>query len=107
MICPFQNGQSNRSWLAPLIQTRTTTWWKVVTRTVAKKALRWMLSSLGRDPTQYALHSGRIGGATKLAAVGASDIQIQKAGRWKSLSFMVYVREGGEGADFVSEALTR
>ena len=92
---------------APLMQFRTATGWKVVTRTIATKALRRMVRSLGRDPVQYALHSGRIGGATQLAAQGASDIQIQRAGRWKSLAFMVYVRAGGEGADFVSEALTR
>ena len=59
---------------APLMQTRTATGWKVITRTVATKALRRMLSSLGRDPTQYALHSGRVGGATQLAArIGHSD----------------------------------
>ena len=92
---------------APLMQTRTATGWKVTTRTVATKALRWMVGSLGRDPTQYALHSGRIGGETQLAAQGASDIQIQRAGRWKSLEFMVYVRAGGEEAEFVSEALTK
>ena len=66
---------------APLMQTRTANGWKVITRTVATKALRRMVSSLGRDPMQYALHSGRIGGATQLAAQGASDIQIQRAGR--------------------------
>ena len=59
------------------------------------------------DPLQYALHSGRIGGATQLAAQGATNVQIQRAGRWKSLAFMVYVRAGGEGADFVSQALTQ
>ena len=92
---------------APLMQTRTANGWKVITRTVATKALRRMVSSLGRDPMQYALHSGRIGGATQLAAQGASDIQIQTAGRWKSLAFMGYAEAGGEGADFVSEVLTR
>lgn len=92
---------------APLMQTRTASGWKVISRAVATKALRRMVSSLGRDPAQYALHSGRIGGATQLAAQGASDIQIQRAGRWKSLAFMVYVRAGGEGAEFVSEALSR
>ena len=86
---------------APLMQTRTANGWKVITRTVATKALRRMVSSLGRDPMQYALHSGRIGGATQLAAQGASDIQIQRAGRWKSLAFIGYVRAGGEGADFI------
>ena len=74
---------------------------------MATEASRRMVGSFGRDLVQYALHSGRIGGPTQLAAQGASDIQIQRAGRWKSLAFMVYVRAGGEGADFVSEALTR
>ena len=84
----------------PLIQARTGTGWKVITRTVATKALRRMLSNLGGDPTQHALPSGRIGGATQLAAQGSS-------GRGGSLVFMVYVRAGGEGVDFVAEALTR
>ena len=66
---------------APLTQTHTVNGWKFITRTVATKALRRMVSSLGRDRMQYALHSGRIGGATQLAAQGASDIQIQRAGR--------------------------
>lgn len=53
------------------------------------------------------LHSGRIGGATQLAAQGASELQIQRAGPWKSRAFMVYVREAGEGAQAVSEALAK
>ena len=35
----------------------------------------------GRDPLQYALHSGRIGGATQSAAQGATVVQIQRVGR--------------------------
>ena len=62
---------------APLMQTRTVNGWKFITRTVATKALRRMVSSLGGDPMQYALHSVRIRGTTQLAA--ASDIQIQRA----------------------------
>ena len=92
---------------APLMQIQSATGCTVATRTMATKALRRMVGSLGRDPAQYALHSGRIGRATQLAAQGASYIQIQRAGRWKSLAFMVYVRAGGEGAEFVSESLTR
>ena len=63
---------------APLMQTRSATGWTMATRTMATKALRRMVGSLRRDPVQCALHSGRIGGATQLAAQGASDIQIQK-----------------------------
>ena len=54
---------------------------------------------------QFALHSGRIAGATQLAAQGLSELQIQRAGRWKSRAFMTYEREAGEGADAVSTAL--
>ena len=92
---------------APLMQSCTTSGWKVITRSEATRALRLLVSCVGREPSQYALHSGRIGGATHLAAQGASELQIQRAGRWKSLAFMVYVRAGGEGAEFVSRALSR
>ena len=66
---------------APVMQIQSATGWTVATRTMATKALRRMVGSLGRDPVQYALHSGRIRGATQLAAQGASYIQIQRAGR--------------------------
>ena len=73
----------------------------------AVAALRLMIGSCGRDPAQYALHSGRIGGATQLTAPGVPELQIQRAGRWKSRAFMTYVREAGEGAGFVSAALAK
>ena len=92
---------------APMMQSCTTSGWKVITRSEATRALRLLVSCVGREPSQYALHSGRIGGATHLVAQGASELQIQRAGRWKSLAFMVYVRAGGEGAEFVSRALSR
>ena len=71
------------------------------------QALQLMVGLCGKDPAEFALHSGRVGGATQLAANGATPVQIQRAGRWKSQAFMIYVREGGERADFVSQALTR
>jgi hypothetical protein len=60
--------------------------------------LREMLKDLkGRgllegEPAEYALHSGRIGGATALQNGGASGTQIQEAGRWRSAAYMVYMR---------------
>ena len=54
---------------------------------------------------QFALHSGRIGRATQLAGEGVSELQIQRAGRWKSRAFKTYVREAGGGAKVVSAAL--
>ena len=81
--------------------------WRPSTRTEAVAALRLMIGTSGRDPAQYALHSGRIGWATQLAAQGVPELQIQRAGRWKSRAFMTYVREAGEGAGSVSAALAK
>ena len=92
---------------SPLTTRLTSQGWKPFTRTEAVAALRLMVGSSGRDPAQYALHSGRIGGATQLAAQGVSELQIQRAGRWKSRAFMTYVRDAGEGADIVSAALAQ
>ena len=86
---------------------RTASGWKVITRTEAVVALRMMAASAGKNPTQFTLHSERIGGATKLAAQGMSELQIQQAVRWKSRAFTVYVRGAGEGAQKVSAVLTR
>ena len=88
------------------MQTYSVAGWRVINSREAIHALRVIVGGVGRDPLQYALHSGRIGDATQLAAQGATNVRIQRAGRWKSLAFMVYVRAGGEGAEFVSQALT-
>ena len=79
----------------------------MITRTETVVALRIRATSAGKNPAHFALHSGRIGGATKLAAQGRSELQIQRAGRWKFRAFMVYVRDAGEGAQKVSATLTR
>ena len=60
---------------APLTARLTPLGWRVCTRTEAVEALRLMVGSSGRDPAQYAPHSGRIDGATKLAAQGGSELQ--------------------------------
>ena len=89
------------------MQTYSVAGWRVINRREATHALRVIVGGVGRDPLQYVLHSGRIGGATQLAAQGDTNVQIQRACRWKSLAFMVYVRAGGEGSEFVSQALTQ
>ena len=92
---------------APLMQTYSVAGWRVINRREPTHALRAIVGGVGRDPLQYALYLWRIGGATQLAAQGATNVQIQRAGRRKSLAFIVYVRAGGEGAKFVSQALTQ
>ena len=90
---------------APLMQSVKQGKWAVVSRSEATVALRDMARRVGANPADFALHSGRIGGATQLAKQGASVIQIQRAGRWKSGAFMKYVRAGDDGASYVSNAL--
>ena len=55
--------------------------WRVVNRREATHALRMIVGGVGRDPLKYALYSGRIGGATQLAAQEATNVQIQRASR--------------------------
>ena len=92
---------------APLTVRNTSLRWKVFTSDEAVTALTLMVASSGRDPMQIALYSGRVGGATPLASQGVSELQIQRAGRWKSRAFMAYAREAGEGANLVSAALAK
>lgn len=55
----------------PLVQTKiVSSEWKVISRSEATQTLRFLVSSAGNDPMQFALHSGRITGATQLAAEG-------------------------------------
>ena len=58
---------------APLTTRRTASGWKVITRTEAVVASRMMAASAGKNPAQFALHSGRIGRATQLDAQGMSE----------------------------------
>jgi len=44
------------------------------------------------DPTGISSHSLRIGGASALAAAGVPDYLIMDMGRWRSLTFLTYVR---------------
>ena len=62
----------------------------------AMAALRAVIERQGLDPREYALHSGRIGGATRLAAMGLSTYDIQRQGRWKSQAVGMYIRTNRE-----------
>ena len=46
---------------------------------------------------KLSLHSGRIGGASEVAAAGAGRAEIMKAGGWKSGAVDSYIRPLGEG----------
>lgn len=59
-----------------------------------QKRLRDALSRCGFPAFDYGTHSLRIGAATTLAILGFPSHFIQSLGRWKSLSYQLYVRLG-------------
>ena len=103
---------------APLMSYRATEGWRIWDRGQATRCLRDGIASVGRTwrdegrgsgakliLEKFALHSGRIGGATKLAAERVREAVIKKEGRWSSDAFMVYVRANMEDPVCVSEVL--
>ena len=62
------------------MQTYSVAGWRVINRREATHALCVIVGGVGRDPLQYVLHSGRIGGATQLVAQGDTIVQVQRAG---------------------------
>ena len=56
----------------------------------------------GHNPDHYASHSLRIGCATALADAGKDDSFIRQHGRWKSDTFIIYMRRSAD--DFATAA---
>lgn len=54
--------------------------------------LQRAISACGLPMQRYQAHSFCIGAATSAVESGASDIQIQSMGRWKSAAFKKYIR---------------
>ena len=53
--------------------------------------LKSLLLSAGIDPAKYSGHSFRRGGATFLHSLGATTLEIQAAGDWKTMIFTRYL----------------
>ena len=70
--------------------------WKPFTRRETVAALRLMFESSGSDPVPYALHSGRSGRATQLAAQGVARAAIS-ARRQMEVARIHDGRAGGRG----------
>jgi hypothetical protein len=58
------------------------------------------------DPMRISTKSLRAAGATMLAAAGLPDYVIMKAGRWRSLAFLKYVRLSSPIFDSTLDALS-
>jgi len=57
--------------------------------------IRWMkgkLRGIGFDPSLYAGHSLRIGGAVTAARAGVPHHVIQRLGRWRSQAYLLYIK---------------
>ena len=74
----------------------------------ALRALREVMAESGQDPAKFALHSLRIGGASRLAARGGmSERVIRRDWRRKSDAYKVYTRCNLEDSGLVSRKLAR
>lgn len=78
--------------------------WTRVVKTWEKEGKRKGKARL--VPEEFVLLTGRIGGTTKLAAMGASPLVIPREGKWSSSTFMVYMGANMEGPQGVLEALS-
>ena len=70
-------------------------------------SLREALSKAGINASHYSGHSFRIGAATAAAQAGYSDSFIQTLGRWKSSSFITYIRTPPAKLAMVAATLTQ
>jgi hypothetical protein len=57
-----------------------------------RRLLQSFMLAIGEAPSEFGLHSLRIGGATALFAAGATPIVIRTMGRWSSDCYRLYVR---------------
>ena len=111
-------GSEGLSAKTPLMVHKRGGKWEVWQRGKATEQLRkgiravaeeWVKEGRGAGaklrPEEFALHSGRIGGATRLAAKGVPGAVIKKEGRWSSDAFLVYVRANMQDPAWVSAVL--
>ena len=103
---------------APLMSYRAAEGWSVRSRGQATQRSRSGIANVGGKwreegrgagatpiPEDSALHSGKIGGGTRLAAKRVQEAVIKKNGTWSSGAFMVCVRANMEDPVWVLEVL--
>ena len=65
---------------------------KPLLRTSFTSTLKQLLALAGENPNMFNSHSFRIGAASRWAALGLSDVQIKRLGRWNSNANFGYIR---------------
>lgn len=78
---------------------------RFVTRHIINACLKMKGSAMGMEVTYLSSHSLRIGGATALADAGVPDRDIQFAGRWRSDTFLRYIRVSLSRLSSIAEAV--
>jgi hypothetical protein len=68
---------------------------KVATSTM-RNCCKHLISAAWLDPTEYATHSSKRGGALEAMRMGLSDAQIQELGRWSSSTMVARYARGDE-----------
>ncbi len=70
------------------------------------KYLRSAASFYKFDPSRFAMHSFRIGGASALASAVIPNYTIKNIGGWESLAFLRYIRLSTKAYETALEAMT-
>lgn len=78
--------------------------WKVSSQHIAS-AVKELAVAFKFNPSRFTSHSLRYGGASTLAAAGLPDCWIQVYGRWKSLTFLQYIKLSHNIFDTIQETM--
>ena len=63
-----------------------------VTSGMMSSYVRWLMGTVGQEPTLYSSHSLRIGGCSAAFAAGIDETTIKALGRWDSETYRLYAR---------------
>ena len=91
----LQNGGSDSTLLCDVFDTNTKAWKSIESKEIIKMVRSGVilcgLQDCGIDPDLVGAHSLRAGGAMAMKLNGCSTEEIMKHGRWRSLTFMMYI----------------
>ena len=91
----LSNGGSDKTLLCDYLDKENSTWKSVEAKEIIKQVRAGVticgLQDCGIDPDLVGAHSLRAGGAMAMKLNGCSTEEIMKHGRWRSLTFMMYI----------------
>ena len=91
----LQNGGNDSTLLCAVLDANTKTWYSIESKEIIKMVRQGVilcgLQDCGIDPDLVGAHSLRAGGAMAMKLNGCDTEEIMKHGRWRSLTFMMYI----------------